>query len=90
MVKITELKQCKDMAKDKLKYIYISIIILFIGWLYYTTNTLKQYSDNLDKVIQQTKVASSDSLTTDTAKINYINTDINDENKSTEKRKGNQ
>lgn len=78
------------MAKNKVKYIYISIIILFIGWLYYTTNTLKQYSDNLDKVIQQTKVTSSDSLSTDTTKIKYINTDINDENKGTEKRKGNQ
>ena len=90
MVKTTELKQCKDMAKNKLKYIYISILILFIGWLYYTTNTLKQYSDNLSKVIEQSKVTSSDTLSTDTAKIKYINTDNNEENESTEKRKGNQ
>lgn len=72
------------MANDKLKYIYISILILFIGWLFYTTNTLKEYSDNLNRVIeQQNKVASSDSLTLDTAKIKYINTDENEENKGT-------
>lgn len=69
------------MAKDKLKYIYISILILFMGWLVYTTNTLKEYSDNLSKVIEQSKVTSSDTLSTDTAKIKYINTLNKDENK---------
>lgn len=78
------------MAKNKLKYIYISILILFMGWLVYTTNTLKEYSDNLSKVIEQSKVTSSDSLTSDTTKIKYINTDINDENKGTEENQRNQ
>lgn len=77
------------MAKNKRKYIYIPIILLFMGWLYYTTNTLKQYSDNLDKVIQQTKVTSSDTINIDTTKIKYINTEENEENESTEKRKRN-
>lgn len=81
MVKTTELKQCKDMAKNKLKYIYLSIVIFFMGWLVYTTNTLKEYSDNLSKVIEQSKVTSSDTLSTDTAKIKYINTLNKDENK---------
>lgn len=68
------------MANDKLKYIYISILILFIGWLFYTTNTLKEYSDNLNRVIeQQNKVTSSDSLTLDTTKIKYINTEENEQ-----------
>lgn len=69
------------MAKDKLKYIYLSIVIFFMGWLVYTTNTLKEYSDNLSKVIEQSKVTSSDTLSTDTAKIKYINTLNKDENK---------
>lgn len=78
------------MAKDKLKYIYISILIVFIDWLFYTTNTLKEYSDNLNRVIeQQNKVTSSDSLTIDTTKIKYINADENEENKGTKERKRN-
>lgn len=66
------------MANDKLKYIYISILILFIGWLFYTTNTLKEYSDNLNKVIEHINVTSSDTLNTDTAKINILNTQENE------------
>lgn len=67
------------MAKNKVKYIYLSIVIFFTGWLVYTTNTLKQYSDNLDKVIEHINVTSSESLTIDTTKIKYINTEENEQ-----------
>ena len=82
------------MTRNTLKLIEMSITILLIMGVFYDGYLLQRCKQELtqinikyDYIIQQTKVTSSDSLTLDTAKIKYINTEENEENKGTKERK---
>ena len=77
---------------ERAKHIIYIILILSITAGCYYLHTLSQ---QLEKVmIFQNELikyhVSNDTLSTDTAKIKYINTDINDENKGTEENLRNQ
>ena len=73
------------MTRNTLKLIDISITILLIMGVFYDGYLLQRCKQELtqinikyDYIIQQNKVTSSDTLNTDTAKINILNTQENE------------